>query len=828
LRTVEATETILQGGSRVAFIDSPKTRLLIGVVLVNVFVYLLAAAALYQSRQQHIQRTELTTRNLVLSLEQTLMGTLSKLDVHLQAVIHEAERQLATGKLDASALNAYVRQHQLQSPEIDAIRLTDAKGNVRYGTGIPPGKPVSIEDRDYYRQLRDNPQAGLVFSKPLFGRITGKWGIIIARRFNHPGGRFAGVVLTVLPLDYFHRVISGINVGKNGAIAIRNLEYTILARHPETSEIDRRIGSTAMSAKSLKMLGSFPDTGTYTTVYKHDGIERTLSYRKINPYPFYIFVGLSTRGSLAPWHKEVAVVLMLVLMFSLITALATRSSYQRRLTEARAMEELERYRDNLETLVEERTADLQLARVSAEAANQTKSMFLANMSHEIRTPMNAVLGFAQLLERDPSLSSQARNKVTTIMKSGDHLLSIINDILEMSRIEAGRVDVKTQPLDLHRMLDDLTAMFRMRAEEKELSFAMESVTELPRYIVSDQGKLRQVLINLLSNAVKFTKAGSIVLRALAVGSDRVAIEVQDSGIGITPEEQERLFRPFERTKSGEQAAGGTGLGLAISREYAHLLGGEITVASVAGEGSCFRFEFPAPVSSEAPVVVKNAHRAISLAPGQGEIRVLVVDDLNDNRELLKETLQPLGFVVDEACDGQEAIVKEHALKPRIILMDMVMPGMDGCEATRILRSSNPNGPLTIIGISASAFEEDKSQFLSAGGNAFITKPFREQELFDLLAKYAGVLFETEEIAPLARESESSQPIPTLENMSPEWREALHEALAIKNITCIRTLGETAQEVDPALSAWILERVEWYDLKGLMLLVMYGINGATHE
>ena len=287
--------------------------------------------------------------------------------------------------------------------------------------------------------------------------------------------------------------------------------------------------------------------------------------------------------------------------------------------------------------------------------------------------MNAVLGFSQLLERDPSLSPAAKEKVSTIMKSGEHLLAIINDILEMSRIEAGRVEMRVESVDMHALLDDLAVMFRMRAEGKGLSFALESAADLPRYIVADLGKLRQVMINLLGNAVKFTKEGSILLRAFSAGSDRIAIDVQDSGIGITPEEQAKLFRPFERLRSGEQAAGGTGLGLAISREYAHLMGGEISVTSVAGEGSCFRFVFSAPVSEEAPASAVTPRHVTALAPGQGEIRILVVDDIGTNRELLRGMLEPLGFIVDEAIDGSEAIEKVNALKPRIILWIRLCP-----------------------------------------------------------------------------------------------------------------------------------------------------------
>lgn len=498
-----------------------------------------------------------------------------------------------------------------------------------------------------------------------------------------------------------------------------------------------------------------------------------------------------------------------------------------------AEEELKRYREHLEDLVEERTAqlevavtDLSLARDAADAANRAKSMFLANMSHEIRTPMNAVLGFAQLLARDPSLSPQALNKVDTIMKSGDHLLSIINEILEMSRIEAGKVEVHSESVNLHDLLDDLEVMFRMRAEEKGLLFCLEYAPDLPRYIMADLGKLRQILINLLGNAVKFTKAGSMTLRALSVGIDRTAIEIHDTGIGITSEEQEKLFHPFERTLSGKQVAGGTGLGLAISREYAHLMDGDITVTSHANSGSCFRFEFYAPMTTTVPASAKAPHRVTGLTPGQGEIRVLVVDDQTINRRLLRQMLEPLGFIVDEASDGAEAIEKAKDLKPRIIVMDRVMPGMDGDEATRILRTTHKKESLTIIGVTASAFGKEKQQFIDSGLDAYIAKPFRVLELYDALARHAGILFETEENKELAI-SQQNHEIPAIETMPPEWCEAFRAALAQKSVTRIRKLGEEAHGIAPLLSSWMLERVGLYDFNQLKKLVEGDTRGARH-
>jgi signal transduction histidine kinase/CheY-like chemotaxis protein len=478
--------------------------------------------------------------------------------------------------------------------------------------------------------------------------------------------------------------------------------------------------------------------------------------------------------------------------------------------------ELRHYRDHLEETVARRTFELETAKNDATAANQAKSIFLASMSHEIRTPMNAVLGFAQLLQQDPSLSPGARNKVATILKSGDHLLAIINDILEMSRIEAGRIEVRNEPVDLHTLLDEIGTIFRMRSEEKGLSFTLDRPAPLPRHITADIGKLRQILINLLGNAVKFTRQGEIVLRAFPAGIDQIAIEVQDTGIGMTPTERGNLFQPFERTHSGEQAADGTGLGLAISQAYAQRMGGEIRVESRSGEGSCFCFEFHAPPTGKPAICAETARRVTALAPGQGKIRVLVVDDQRINRELLREMLEPLGFIVDEAHDGNEALLKAAAMLPHIILMDLVMPGMNGIEATQRLRRTSADPSTTIIGISASAFETEKQRFLDAGVNSFIAKPFRQQELFDALA-HAGLTFETEASEKVMPTLPEQMKKPTLEKMPNEWREAFTLALAQGNITRLRHLGEAVKTIDPELSAYVFDQVALYDLSGLKKL-----------
>src|SRR6476619_6312132 len=343
---------------------------------------------------------------------------------------------------------------------------------------------------------------------------------------------------------------------------------------------------------------------------------------------------------------------------------------------------------------------------SLQQANRAKSVFLANMSHEIRTPMNAILGFSQLMLRDHDVTPQQCQYLGTINRSGEHLLALINDILEMSKIEAGRTTLNLSTFDLPALLKDLEMMFRVRTDEKRLTFSVEMIGDVPQFIVTDINKLRQVFINVIGNAVKFTEQGGIALR---VRADRegatgpcLRVEVEDTGPGISADEQGKLFRHFEQTKTGQKAGTGTGLGLAISREFVRLMGGDITVSSQVGKGSVFAIDLPLKEGEARSVQAKDApRRVLGLEPGQATCRVLIADDIEDNRQLLAQLLAPVGFVTRLATNGAEAVQEFEEWGPHLILMDFRMPEMDGHEAIRRIRAMDGGKDAKIVAVTAS-------------------------------------------------------------------------------------------------------------------------------
>jgi PAS domain S-box-containing protein len=395
-----------------------------------------------------------------------------------------------------------------------------------------------------------------------------------------------------------------------------------------------------------------------------------------------------------------------------------------------AREELRRHRDRLEEIVRERTTQLEEAKERAEVASLAKSAFLANMSHELRTPLNAVLGFAQILERDPTLSDAHRARVKTIHQSGEHLLTLINDVLDLAKIEAGRLELSCSEFELQPFLRMIADVIRLRAQQKGVRFECRAGSGLPASLYADEKRLRQVLLNLLDNAVKFTSEGDVLLRVGPLGPHHLRFEVIDSGPGIAAQDQPRLFRPFEQVGGAHHRLQGTGLGLAISRELIRHMDSDIHLLSDTGRGCRFWFDLALPASA-AQRTETTATPAPQATGYEGpRRRVLVVDDVADNRKMLLDLLAPLGFELHEAGDGQQALQQAQRLDPDLVLMDNVMPVMDGPEATRRLRAMPKMANVPVIAISAGAQASDRADSLAAGANAYLTKPVRLAELLE--------------------------------------------------------------------------------------------------
>jgi len=471
------------------------------------------------------------------------------------------------------------------------------------------------------------------------------------------------------------------------------------------------------------------------------------------------------------------------------------------------------------------------AQNAAEAANRAKSTFLANMSHEIRTPLTAILGFSQLMERDPELSPAQQTRVNTINRAGEHLLALINDVLEMSKIEAGKAELNPVPFDLWALLDDLLVIFEVRTDAKGLGLQMQRSDEVPQTILADQGKLRQVLINLIGNAVKFTHHGDVALRVTALPENLVQFEIEDTGPGIPPEDLDQIFNAFMQATHGDQTQEGTGLGLAISQQFVQLMGGEITVRSRLGWGSTFTFTLPiTPVETDQVADAEKSMEVTGVAPDQPTYRLLVVDDQADNRTLLIELLQPLGFELQAAENGQQAVDIFHSWRPDLIWMDMRMPVMDGIAATQAIRASGTAGQqVPIIALTASTLEQDRADLLAIGCNDFIRKPYQPETIFTALNAHLGVAFIYQDVSTLMATPTSINP-DELRQLPPEWLAELHQAAVESRLGRINRLVEQIRSDYPEIAAAFSKLVDDFNFEILyptsrMQMISHGVDSC---
>jgi len=488
----------------------------------------------------------------------------------------------------------------------------------------------------------------------------------------------------------------------------------------------------------------------------------------------------------------------------------------------------------LEIEVAERTKALRQAKEAAETADQAKSIFLANMSHELRTPLHAILGFTRMMTRSSQLDSEHLERLDIIKRSGQHLLSLINDILDLSRIEAGKIELREYPFDLVALIKEVCMIIESRTTEKGLSVVLDVETVSFPHIKADVGRLRQILINLLRNAVKFTDEGGVTIRCATdpmpeeLQHCRIVIEVEDTGLGIDPARQTEIFEPFVQENFFPERKG-TGLGLSICKKYSNLMGGTIEVESEVGKGALFRLRFPAKIveAPDAKTRVDDKPRVIGLTQTDKTWRILVADDNPANLLLLKSLLEEAGFLVLEAKNGKEAVAVYKKESPDFIWMDMRMPLMDGYEATRRIRSL-PNGiAVKIVAVTASVLKNQRLEILKAGCDDVVFKPFHAYEIYDTMARLLDIKYLYEEKnKEVSRKEGMNLTAEMLVDLPGEFLRELREAtLALNRDEALRAIARIADQ-SPEVAAGLRRLVENFQMVELRDLLE--TSGTKHD